>query len=141
MPSENNQPKRRQHGPGMGPAPAKKAKNFKSAISRLFKELKSFHILILVALILAALSSVLSIISPNKLSDLTDEISKGLVIKTDVMKEITEKVTASVSEKNLQAILPQILQINLSEETAREILTSPSIKEELFKIAWQKLVL
>ena len=136
MPNENNQPKRRQHGPGMGPAPAKKAKNFKSAISRLFKELKSFHALILVALILAALSSVLSIISPNKLSDLTDEISKGLVIKTDVMKEITEKVTASVSEKNLQAILPQILQMNLSEETSREILTSPSIKDES-KIAFQ----
>ena len=136
MPSENNQPKRRQHGPGMGPAPAEKAKNFKSAISRLFKELKSFHILILVALVLAALSSVLSIISPNKLSDLTDEISKGLVIKTDVMKEITEKVTESVSEDKLKTILPQILQMNLSEETAREILTSPSIKEES-KIAFQ----
>ena len=136
MPSENNQPKRRQHGPGMGPAPAEKAKNFKSAISRLFKELKSFHILILVALILAALSSVLSIISPNKLSDLTDEISKGLVIKTDVMKEITEKVTASVSEDKLKTTLPQILQMNLSEETSREILTSPSIKDES-KIAFQ----
>lgn len=136
MPSENNQPKRRQHGPGMGPAPAEKAKNFKSAISRLFKELKSFHILILVALILAALSSVLSIISPNKLSDLTDEISKGLVIKTNVMKEITEKVTASVSEDKLKTTLPQILQMNLSEETSREILTSPSIKDES-KIAFQ----
>ena len=136
MPSENNQPKRRQHGPGMGPAPAEKAKNFKSAISRLFKELKSFHILILIALILAALSSVLSIISPNKLSDLTDEISKGLVIKTDVMKEITTKVTESVSEDKLKTTLPQILQMNLSEETAREILTSPSIKEES-KIAFQ----
>ena len=136
MPSESNQPKRRQHGPGMGPAPAEKAKNFKSAISRLFKELKSFHILILIALILAALSSVLSIISPNKLSDLTDEISKGLVIKTDVMKEITTKVTESVSEDKLKTTLPQILQMNLSEETAREILTSPSIKEES-KIAFQ----
>lgn len=136
MPSESNQPKRRQHGPGMGPAPAEKAKNFKNAISRLFKELKSFHILILIALILAALSSVLSIISPNKLSDLTDEISKGLVIKTDVMKEITEKVTASVSEDKLKTTLPQILQMNLSEETSREILTSPSIKEES-KIAFQ----
>lgn len=136
MPSENNQPKRRQHGPGMGPAPAEKAKNFKSAISRLFKELKSFHILILVALILAALSSVLSIISPNKLSDLTDEISKGLVIKTNVMKEITTKVTASVSEDKLKTTLPQILQMNLSEETSREILTSPSIKDES-KIAFQ----
>lgn len=136
MPSESNQPKRRQHGPGMGPAPAEKAKNFKNAISKLFKELKSFHILILIALILAALSSVLSIISPNKLSDLTDEISKGLVIKTDVMKEITEKVTASVSEDKLKTTLPQILQMNLSEETSREILTSPSIKEES-KIAFQ----
>ena len=52
------------------------------------------------------------------------------------MKEITEKVTESVSEDKLKTTLPQILQMNLSEETAREILTSPSIKEES-KIAFQ----
>ena len=54
-----------------------KAKDFKGAIKRLFKELKSFKVLITIALVLAALASILSIIAPNRLSDLTDEISEG----------------------------------------------------------------
>ena len=55
-----------------------KAKDFKSAIKRLFKELKGFKILIIVAIILAILSAVLSIVAPDQLSNLTDEISAGL---------------------------------------------------------------
>lgn len=55
-----------------------KAKDFKSAIKRLFKELKGFKILIAVAIILAILSAVLSIVAPDQLSNLTDEISAGL---------------------------------------------------------------
>ena len=55
-----------------------KAKDFKSAIKRLFKELKGFKILITVAIILAILSAVLSIVAPDQLSNLTDEISAGL---------------------------------------------------------------
>ena len=55
-----------------------KAKDFKSAIKRLFKELKGFKILIAVAIILAILSTVLSIVAPDQLSNLTDEISAGL---------------------------------------------------------------
>ena len=66
-------------GPGMGPQKGEKAKDFKGAMKRLFKELKSFRVIIAIALILAILGSVLSIIAPNKLSDLTDEISKGLM--------------------------------------------------------------
>ena len=66
-------------GPGMGPQKGEKAKDFKGAMKRLFKELKSFRVLVAIALILAILGSVLSIIAPNKLSDLTDEISKGLM--------------------------------------------------------------
>ena len=55
-----------------------KSKDFKSAIKRLFKELKGFKILITVAIILAILSAVLSIVAPDQLSNLTDEISAGL---------------------------------------------------------------
>ena len=66
-------------GPGAGMVTGEKAKDFKSAIKRLFKELKGFRKLIMVALVLAILSSILSISAPNKLSDLTDKISEGLV--------------------------------------------------------------
>ena len=63
--------------------PVAKAKDFKSAIVRLFKELGSFKLLIIVALTLAILSAVLSILAPDKLSKLTDEISKGLVVNQE----------------------------------------------------------
>ena len=66
----------------MGPAPAEKAKDFKSAIKRLFRELKKHRILMIIALILATVASILSIAAPNKLSELTDEISEGLVVNT-----------------------------------------------------------
>lgn len=59
--------------------PNNEVKNFKYAITRLIKELKKYKVLIIISLLLASLSAVLSIIAPNKLSDLTDEISKGLI--------------------------------------------------------------
>ena len=68
----------------MGGGTGEKAKDFKGAMKRLFKELKSFKVLVTIALVLAALGSVLSIAAPNKLSELTDEISKGLFANMDI---------------------------------------------------------
>ena len=130
MHNENHTTKRPpRRGPGMGPAPAEKAKDFKSAVKRLFKELKDFRPLIAFALILAALSSILSIIAPNKLSDLTDKISEGLVINTKNFEEITEKVTENLGEEQLKTTIPTILAINLNEETTKEVMTSSTIEE------------
>ncbi len=92
MSNEENKtkpPKRRMGGPMGGPPGmgiGEKAKDFKSALKRLFRELKKFRIFIYVSLVLAILSSVLSISAPNKLSDLTDEISNGLMGIMDMNK-------------------------------------------------------
>ena len=77
------------HGPGRV---NEKPKDFKLAIKKLVHYLKPFMVPIIVALILSVLSSVLSIIGPNKLSDLTDEISKGLGINTKNMELITSNI-------------------------------------------------
>ena len=77
---------------GKGGNPNDKAKDFKGAMSRLFLELKKYRILIIVALILAMLGAVMSIVSPNKLSELADEIQKGLVINTKNMQELSQKI-------------------------------------------------
>lgn len=58
-----------------------KAKDFKQAVKRLLKELKGYKVLIIISLILAIVGAVLSISAPNKLSELTDEIQKGLIIQ------------------------------------------------------------
>lgn len=70
---------------GRGGDPTDKAKDFKGAMKRLFSELKPFKILIFIAIVLAFLGSIMSIIAPNKLSDLTDEISKGLMGTMDMV--------------------------------------------------------
>ncbi len=73
-------------------AVGEKAKDFKSAIKRLVKELNIFKILIIIALILAILSAILSIIAPDILSQLTDKISEGIMspfMDMDGIKKIT----------------------------------------------------
>ena len=45
------------------------------------------------------MSSVLSILAPNKLSDLTDEISKGLVVNQENMKELSTKINENITNK------------------------------------------
>lgn len=91
MNNEEKQTKRNipHHGPGRV---VEKPKDFKLAIKKLVHYLKPFMVPIIVALILSVLSSVLSIIGPNKLSDLTDEISKGLGINTKNMELITSNI-------------------------------------------------
>lgn len=126
--AENKTPRR--HGPGRGPMPAEKAKDFKGAISRLIKELKSFHVIIIVALVLAAAGSVLSIFTPNILSDLTDEISKGLVVNSDNLTELSTKISSQVSEEELKKTIPQILDMDLGEKKIAKILTSKEIYDE-----------
>ena len=85
----NEDSSRKRHGPpGKGMNAAEKPKDFKNAIVRLTKSLSNFKALIILALVLAALSSILSLVSPNLLSDLTDTISDGLVINTDNMKKL-----------------------------------------------------
>ena len=71
---------------GPGPRVSEKPKDFKLAIKKMMFYLKKYMPFIVVALILASLSSVLSIIGPNKISDLTDIIKDGLISGIDFEK-------------------------------------------------------
>ena len=83
MQNENNRvqtPRRPggMRGPGMRGGMGEKPKNFKSAMVRLVKELQKYKVWLMVALVLAALGSVLSIFAPNRLSEMTNLISAGI---------------------------------------------------------------
>lgn len=84
-------------GPMGGSRPPEKAKNFKVAMKRLFSELKSFKVLIFVALILAILGSIMSIMAPNKLSKLTDKIAEGLVPPFFMDMEAIKKIAITIA--------------------------------------------
>lgn len=79
-----------------------KPKNFKEAIVRLIKELNIFKIFIIISLFLASFSAVLSIVSPNRLKELTDEISKGLVINTKNVKVLTKKIMNNTTYSDIK---------------------------------------
>ena len=105
--------------------PNDKAKNFKEAIKRLFKELKGFKILIIISIILAMFGAILSISAPNRLSKLTDEISKGLVINTKNFNEVTKEITS-----NMTSSYNNVLQMNLSKENITSIMMDRNISNE-----------
>ena len=65
---------RRGHGPGAGAG--EKPKNLGATIKKMTKYLNKLLPFIVIALVFAALSSICTIIGPNKLSDLTDKISE-----------------------------------------------------------------
>ncbi len=117
------------HGPG-GNGSYEKAKDFKGAIKRLFSELDIYKTLIVIAFTLAILGSILSILAPNRLSDLTDEISKGLVINKDNMAALNKSASQNLNEDKLKEILPKILNPDMSENNIREIMKDSEISNK-----------
>ena len=88
-----NKEENRSNPPRRGRGPVfEKPKNFSEAIKRLAKELNVFKLFIIISLFLASFSAILSIVSPNKLKDLTDEISKGLVINTKNVEILSKEI-------------------------------------------------
>ena len=130
--NEKTTPKRRSSrmGLGGGPAPAEKAKDFKSAIKRLFKELNIFKIAIVISFILAILSSILSIMAPNKLADLTDEISKGLMgmMDLDAVKAIAIFLAIIYIASALFNFIQSIIMTEVANRFAKSLRTRISKK-------------
>ena len=107
-----------------------KSKDFVGSMKRLFKELKSFQILIAMALIFAILSSVLSIAAPNKLSKLTDTISEGLIVNVDEMQEISKKTTNNLQNINPQEIMKST-NLSVEEKTNFMMVMQSSDKDNM----------
>ena len=82
-----------------------KSNNFGEAIKRLIKELNVYVIFIIICIIFSLAASILEIIAPDKLSDLTDQITKGLVVNTKNITTITTKVTYNFEHINAQELL------------------------------------
>ena len=70
-----------------------KSKDFKGSMKRLLKSLNNYRYLLIISLIFAFISAILSLISPNKLSLLTDEITLG--IKPNVSEEKISSILSS----------------------------------------------
>ncbi len=101
-----------------------KAKDFKGAIKRLLKELSGFKKLVILALILATLGAILTIVTPNILSDLTDEISAGLVLDKDNFEKLSKEVTGSLTSENISKV------IGIDENSIARLMSASNIPRE-----------
>ena len=94
-----------------------KSKDFIGSMKRLLKNLKPWKILLYLSLILAASSAILSLISPDKLSNLTDTITEGITPNKEKLETLSINIQESFNEENIKLTIPKIMSSqNISEE-------------------------
>ena len=119
-----------------------KSKDFFGAIKRIFSELSNYRVLIIISLLLAGISAILSIVSPNRLSKLADAITEGISVNTNNMQVLTNNTINSAININYDDLMSsndisvndKIIYTNyLTGNTSMEFDELPSsIKEYIF---------
>ena len=100
MPKENQQ--RPNFGPKMGPGgPGKmrkgeKAKNFKQTWKELIQYSNKYMIVIIMAFIFSIIGTIITVISPDKLSEITDLIGQGIMTGIDTDKILSISTTLAI---------------------------------------------
>ena len=74
-----------------------KSKDFKGSVKKILSSLKPWRVAIVASFILAITAAIISIVTPNKLSDLTNYITDGL--KPNLNEKTITKITNSTSIK------------------------------------------
>lgn len=110
-----------------------KPKNFSTAIAKLTSSLKNFKVQIFISIILAGLSAILALSSPNRLSTLTDEIAKGLIINTENSTKLSEDILSTLNKDKLPEIITGILNLNINETTIYKVNTSDISNDDKLK--------
>lgn len=100
-----------------------KSKDFKGAMKKLLLHLKPWHMLLSISLTLAMISAIMSLVAPNKLSDITNEISKGLTprLTEEKVGEIMSNPDISDEDKAKFGILMKEVQ-DADEDSEEELL-------------------
>lgn len=100
--------------PRMGPrgnGNIEKSKDFKGTLIKTFNNLGKWKYVLIFALGMATLSAILALVSPNKLSDLTDEITLGITpnITENIIKDIMTSDDVAMEDKMaLQSLIADL---------------------------------
>ena len=87
---------------------SEKSRDFKGSIKRLFNNLSTWKYFLIISLVLAMVSAIISLIAPNKLSELTDTIASGISpnISEQIVKDImTDKNISNEDKKEFQELI------------------------------------
>ena len=108
--------------PRPGSMAHEKSKDFKGSMIRLLKNLNPWKYIMIIALILAIVSSILALIAPNKLSDFADIIGEGLAPNTEKLIDISDKIKENFSMENIQEKVKTLfLDVQLDDDTRKQV--------------------
>ena len=140
--------------PRPGGKKIEKSKDFKGSMIKLIKSLKKWHFAIIISLLLAFGSAIISLIAPNKLANLADYISEGVKPNIDNLTKVSTEIyknsinnfyTIYSTKENLSKEQSEVLKAlstkdqkddveafsNLDEDTINTIITDITVNEVL----------
>ena len=99
-----------------------KSKDFNGTLKKLIKSLNKWKYLLIISIILSIFSSILAIIAPNRLSDITDTITLGLVpnVNEKIVSNILKDETIPNKDKE---IFMNLINDSKNIENKEELLT------------------
>ena len=106
---------------GPGPRANEKSKDFKGSMLRLFKNLKPWKFIMGLALILAMTSAILSLIAPDKLSDLTDTITEGISPNVEMLQKVGEEVGSNIASIDKTKFKTLFVEVELTDKEKKEV--------------------
>lgn len=135
---ENRNNRGGMRGPGMGRRPAEKSKDFKGTWMKIIRYCKSYLAVIVVALICAVAGTILTILGPDKLSDLTKVITEGIATGIDMerVKSIGLTLVAFYVGSAILSFGQQFIMVTVTQNVTKQLRSDISGKINRLPMAY-----
>lgn len=135
---ENRNNRGGMRGPGMGRRPAEKSKDFKGTWMKIIRYCKRYLAVIVVALICAVAGTILTILGPDKLSDLTKVITEGIATGIDMerVKSIGLTLVAFYVGSAILSFGQQFIMVTVTQNVTKQLRSDISGKINRLPMAY-----
>lgn len=135
---ENRNNRGGMRGPGMGRRPAEKSKDFKGTWMKIIRYCKRYLSVIVVALICAVAGTILTILGPDKLSDLTKVITEGIATGIDMerIKSIGLTLVAFYAGSAILSFGQQFIMATVTQNVTKQLRSDISGKINRLPMAY-----
>ena len=135
---ENRNNRGGMRGPGMGRRPAEKSKDFKGTWMKIIRYCKRYLAVIVVALICAVAGTILTILGPDKLSDLTKVITEGIATGIDMerVKSIGLTLVVFYVGSAILSFGQQFIMATVTQNVTKQLRSDISVKINCLPMAY-----
>ena len=135
---ENRNNRGGMRGPGMGRRPAEKSKDFKGTWRKIIRYCKRYLAVIVVALICAVAGTILTILGPDKLSDLTKVITEGIATGIDMerVKSIGLTLVVFYVGSAILSFGQQFIMATVTQNVTKQLRSDISVKINRLPMAY-----